>query len=102
MNIFALTKRFPTERDALEHLEKVRWHGKITCPFCGSDRVTVRLTQLRYHCNAENRSFSVRSKTIFEQSHLDVRVWFQAINLMLNAKKGISALQVKRDLGITY
>ncbi len=102
MNIFALAKRFPTERDALLHLEKVRWNGQITCPFCGSDRITIRATQLRYMCNAENRSFSVRAKTIFDGSHLDIRTWFQAINLMLNAKKGLSALQLKRDLGITY
>lgn len=102
MNIFELTKRFPTERAALEHLEKVRWHGKVICPFCGSDRVTPRPLELRYNCNNENRSFSILARTIFEGSHLDIRVWFQAINLMLNAKKGLSALQVKRDLGITY
>jgi transposase-like protein len=102
MNLFAINQRFPTERDALEHLEKIRWHGKITCPYCGTDRVTVMTKQLRYHCNVENRSFSVRARTIFEETRLDIRIWFAAIALMLNAKKGISALQVSRDLGITY
>ena len=102
MRLATLYKKFPTERDALEHLEKVRWNGKITCPFCGSDRVTVMSSQLRYHCNEENRSFSVRAKSIFEESRLDIRTWFLAIALMLNAKKGISAMQVSRDLGITY
>src|SRR6266404_4765684 len=102
MRLATLYKKFPTERAALEHLEKVRWNGKIICPYCGSDRVTVMPNQLRYHCNAENRSFSVRAKSIFEESRLDIRTWFLAIALMLNAKKGISAMQVMRDLGISY
>lgn len=102
MNIKTIHKLFPTEKAALIHLEQVRWGGKITCPYCGSDRVTVMASQLRYHCNAENRSFSVRAKTIFEETRLDIRTWFQATMLMLNAKKGISAAQVSRDLGITY
>jgi len=59
-------------------------------------------SETRYHCNEENRSFSVRAKSIFEETRLDIRTWFLAIALMLNAKKGISAMQVSRDLGITY
>lgn len=102
MNLLALHKKYPTERDALLHLERVRWGGKITCPYCGSDRVSVMASQLRYHCNEENRSFSVRAKSIFEESRLDIRSWFAAIALMLNAKKGLSAMQVSRDLGMTY
>jgi transposase-like protein len=102
MNLRDIHKRFPTERDALLHLERVRWGGKIICPYCGSDRVTFKEGELRYHCNEENRNFSVRAKTIFEESRLDVRSWFYAIVLMLNAKKGLSAMQVHRDVGITY
>lgn len=103
MNILAIHKKFPTEESALLHLEKIRWaDGKILCPFCNSDRITRTKNDFRYHCNAENRSFSVRAKTIFEESRLDIRSWFFAIALMLNAKKGISAFQLKRDLGISY
>jgi hypothetical protein len=69
---------------------------------CDSERVTVIPDELRYHCNKENRSFSVRAKTIFEESRLDIRQWFYAVMLMLNAKKGLSALQLSRDVGTTY
>lgn len=103
MTILELHKRFPTEKDALMYLEKVRWaDGKITCPFCNSQRVTRMKSELRYHCNAENRTFSVRAKTIFDETRLDIRSWFYTVALMLNAKKGISANQLKRDLGVSY
>jgi len=102
MNIYEVNRRFPTELAALQHLETIRWHGKVICPFCGSNRVSVMPNELRYHCNAENRSFSVMAKTIFEESRLDIRKWYAAIALMLNAKKGISAMQLSRDLGMTY
>ena len=103
MTIIELHKKFPSQKDALRHLENVRWpEGKVICPFCQSNRITKMKSELRYHCNKENRTFSVRAKTIFEDSRLDIRSWFFAVALMLNAKKGISANQLKRDLGITY
>lgn len=102
MNIFDINKKFRTEKDALIYLERLRWKGHITCPFCGSDDVWVNKKELRYYCYAENRSFSVLARTIFEETRLDIRKWFQAVALMLNAKKGISAMQVSRDLGVSY
>lgn len=101
MNLLEINKKFPTEEDALQHLAKVRWGDKVICPYCGSDRVSEMPGQ-RYHCNAENRSFSVRAGSIFEETRLDIRKWFYAIALMLNAKKGLSAMQVHRDVGVTY
>lgn len=102
MNIFDINKHFKTEKDALIYLEKLRWKGHITCPFCGSDDVWIDKKELRYRCYTEGRSFSVMARTIFEETRLDLRKWFQAIALMLNAKKGISAMQVSRDLGVSY
>lgn len=60
------------------------------------------LREIRYHCNNENRSYSVLARTIFEDTRLDLRKWFHAVALMLNAKKGISAMQLSRDLGVSY
>jgi transposase-like protein len=102
MNLLDINKRFPTEKAALDHLAKVRWGENPTCPYCGSDRVTNMPGQLRYHCNAENRSYSVRANSIFEESRLDIRKWFYGIALMMNAKKGLSAMQFSRDVGVTY
>jgi len=97
-----MLNKYPTHQKALEHLEKVRWGDEVISPYCGSDSVTKFKNELRYHCNAENKSFSVRAGTIFEDSRLDVRKWYYAIALMLNAKKGISAMQLSRDLDVTY
>jgi transposase-like protein len=102
MNLIDIMKKYPTEKAALLHLEKVRWSDRITYPYCGSDRITFKLDELRYHCNEENRNFSVRAKTIFEETRLDIRKWFYAVALMLNAKKGMSAMQLQRDLGVSY
>ena len=102
MNLLELHNKYPTEKSALLHLEKMRWGGKVICPFCGSDRITYKQGELRYHCNEENRNFSVRTGSIFEESRLDIRKWFYGIALMLNAKKGLSAMQFSRDVGVTY
>lgn len=102
MNISELHKQFPTEKSALEYLEQIRWKGEIRCPFCGSNRISPRTRDLRYSCYDEGRTFSVLARTIFEETRLDLRKWFQAVALMLNAKKGISAMQVSRDLGVSY
>lgn len=102
MNLLEINKKFPTEKDALKHLEKVRWGKEVICPYCNSNRITYKEGELRYHCNEENRNFSVRAGSIFEESRLDIRKWFYGISLMLNAKKGLSAMQFSRDVGVTY
>ena len=47
MNIYEVNRRFPTELAALQHLETIRWHGKVICHFCGSNRVSVMPNELR-------------------------------------------------------
>ena len=100
MNIVAIYKKFPTEADCIAHLERVRWQGKPICPYCKSDRTTTARTERRHHCNGCNTTFSVTVNTIFHHTHLDLQKWFLAISLVLNAKKGISARQLARDLEV--
>jgi len=99
-NIVSIYKRFPTADDCLSHIETVRWKGRPMCPYCTSDRATKAKTDWRYHCNACNTSFSVTVNTIFHHTHLDLQKWFLAIALILNAKKGISARQLARDIEV--
>lgn len=111
MNIRELHKRFGTDEECLQYIQQLRWpDGVIRCPVCGSDKVT------RVERKAESKNkrgwfflcqeptcrnqFSPTSGTIFHDTHLPLIVWFAAITLMLNAKKGISAKQLQRDLGI--
>jgi transposase-like protein len=100
MNIIQIYQRFPKEADCLKHLENARWHGKPICPYCKSDRVTAAPKEQRFHCNNCKTSFSVTVGTIFHKTHLDLQKWFLAVVLMLNAKKGISARQLARDLEV--
>lgn len=99
-NPISIFKRFPTEADCLAHIEKVRWRGRPVCPYCRSDRTSPIKTEKRHHCNACNTTFSVTVKTIFHHTHLPLQKWFLALALTLNAKKGISARQLARDIEI--
>jgi transposase-like protein len=98
MNIIQVYKQFPTQEDCITHLENVRWQSKPICPYCKSLRVTPN--EHRYHCNACNTSFSVTVGTIFHKTKVDLQKWFLAISLVLNAKKGISARQLARDIEV--
>ena len=98
MNIIQVFERFPTQRDCIVHLERARWSGKPRCPYCKSNR-TARL-QHRHRCYECKTAFSVTVGTIFHHTHLPLQKWFLAVMLMLNARKGLSALQLSRDLKV--
>jgi len=111
MNLIQLQRRFNTHRKCIKYLEIVRWHGKTVCPRCDSCSVTPRkFDSLRnkyggtpiYHCNGCNKDFSVLTDTIFEASNMPLQKWFMLITMMLNARKGISAKNIERNLGVTY
>ena len=100
MNIVEIYKRFPTQGDCLSYLEQIRWNGTPRCPYCGSDNSTPMKKEHRHHCNNCNTSYSVTVGTIFHKTKLDLQRWFLAISLILNAKKGISARQLARDISV--
>jgi len=100
MNIIEVYRQFPTQDDCLYYLEKVRWNGKPYCPYCGSFSATPVEKERRYHCNTCNTSFSVTVGTIFHKTKVDFQKWFLATSLILNAKKGISARQIARDIEV--
>jgi transposase-like protein len=100
MNIIEIYEKYPDHVDCLKHFEKVRWGGKPICPYCKSSKVTAFKHEYRYHCNNCNTSFSVTVGTIFHKTKLDLQKWFLAVSLVLNAKKGISARQLARDISV--
>ncbi len=102
MDIQQIYKLYPTQRECLHHLEDIRWGDDPACPNCGSFNVTQFKNELRWHCNDENKSYSVLKDTIFEGTRLPLQKWFYAIHLMLSAKKGLSAMQLSRNLGVTW
>lgn len=100
MDIIEIFELFPTQADCIAHLENVRWQGKPQCPYCKSTNTTPYPKGKRHHCNNCNTKFSVTVGTIFHHTHLPCQKWFLAVALVLNAKKGLSARQLARDLKV--
>lgn len=100
-----------TEDEAREMLESIRWGGQPVCPHCNSAeayKLTPKgdtKTKVRngvYKCKACRKQFTVTVGTIFEGSRIKIADWLMAIYLMCSSKKGISAHQLHRTLGVTY
>ena len=100
MNIIDTIKRFPDQATCVAYLEGLRWQDEPECPYCKSKRSTKRVETYRHQCHSCNKSYSVLVGTIFESTKLPLTQWFLAIALILNAKKGLSARQLSRDLGV--
>jgi transposase-like protein len=109
MNIYSLARKFPTEEDALDHLVKVRWPSGIRCVKCFRDKCWIVESTNKtgkprrvFQCAECKYQFSATQGTLFHDSHLPLSKWFAAIALMVDAKKGISAMQLMRHIGMTY
>src|SRR5262249_41125712 len=126
LSLIDIEQAFGTEEKCIAYLTGFRWPEGVRCLKCGSDKVsafktneTVRerfskkqgkMVEKRvparhlFQCNNEGcrHQFSPTAGTIFADTHLPLTIWFKAIGLMLNAKKGLSALQMQRDLGCHY
>jgi len=98
--------RFSTEEACKQFLQDRRWPNGVKCPRCNNDKVYALKTRpFHWICKAKNCGgrngyrFSVISQTIFENTNYPLKTWFEVIYLMLQSKKGISALQVQRIIG---
>ena len=104
MTYLEFIEKFPDDESVAKYLIEKRFKGKIICPFCGK-------TEKDYHahyncrnayCNNCKREFSIFKGTIFEETRMPLRHWLYAINMVCLSKKGISAMQLKRELGVSY
>jgi transposase-like protein len=106
MNVNITDPIFHNEDKALEHIFRNRWpDGEPTCPHCGSVRTRQMggKTQAGYWlCNDCRDKFTVRTGTVMERSHIPLHKWLLATHLMAASKKGMSAKQIERMLGVTY
>ena len=118
--MIAVQKQFPDERSCHEYLEASRWPDGVRCLKCDHDRVskftvagkrrvdkkTAEQKQgpdrFMYQCLKCKYQFQATTGTIFTDTHLPLRLWFMATALICNAKKGLSAKQVERDLDVSY
>jgi len=100
ISAFELSKLFPNEAAAITHLQKRLWPNGAVCPKCHStERITKRKDGF-YACNACVFKFTVRTGTIFGRSHIPLDKWLVAMYLLMTARKGISSVQLSKQLGI--
>ena len=94
-----------TKDEARDYLERIRWpHGPV-CPHCGVVDGTTKLEGHAhrpgvYKCRSCLKQFTVTVGTIFERSHIELRLWIMAFAIMCASKKGVSAKQLQRQLGL--
>src|SRR5260221_2281695 len=105
----ALRKATISEADAVEFIERERWGNAPACPRCGAVEVYKMMSEdgtrnadSRWRCRGCVKMFTVRTGTIFEESRLPLRVWVYAFWKAASSKKGISALQLSREMEITH
>jgi len=102
MNLSDLSKL--TEDQSREMLERIRWPNGPICAHCGCmDNITAIKSTKRpglYRCADCKMQFTVRVNTVMHDSHLPVRLWLMTFSIMCSAKKGVSALQLQRQLGL--
>lgn len=104
MNIYE--PRFMDEQAAREHLEAIQWPDGPECPHCGSDNAT-RLKGKKHRkgaiqCNDCRGQYTVTVGTVFERSKVPLHKWLLATHLLCSSKKGMSAHQIHRTIGVTY
>jgi transposase-like protein len=99
-----------SEADAVKFIEQQRWSGEPACPRCGDvdvyqmkdAKTGARNKDYRWRCRGCKQMFSVRTGTTFEETRLPLRVWVYAFWKACSSKKGISALQLSREMEITH
>src|SRR6266481_538546 len=102
LDLCKLIDQFNSESKCREYLESLRWADGVMCPRCGWKSISRVIARNQYDCNSCRYQFSVTAGTIFNDSHLPLWKWFLATYLMCESRKGISANQIKRTLGISY
>ncbi|OFV98750.1 MAG: hypothetical protein A3F68_10965 [Acidobacteria bacterium RIFCSPLOWO2_12_FULL_54_10] len=101
ISTFQLFEIFPDVETARLYLEDCRWPNGTVCPHCQeSKRITAKADGY-YRCLACMETFTVRTKTIFERSHVPLHKWIYAMYLLMTSRKGISSLQLAKEIGIT-
>lgn len=101
ISTFQLFALIPDQDAARIYLESRLWPNGVTCPTCaGQDRITTRKGGF-YRCNKCRLDFTVRTGTIFERSHVPLHKWVYAMYLVVTARKGISSMQLAKEIGVT-
>jgi transposase-like protein len=102
MTLLDIQRLFDTDEKCREILTKLRWPAGVECPRCKSKRIAWIKNNKQFDCAECEHHFSVKAGTIFNDSHLPLTTWFTAVVLLVEARKGMSANQIKRTIGVSY
>jgi len=97
-------KQFSTEYKARVYFENLRWSEGVVCPFCGEKHVYKQTrdgVKGYYRCSKCNETFTVRTGTVFERSHVPLTKWLYAFYKVITSRKGYSSIQLALDIGVT-
>ena len=101
ISTYQFFRMYPDAETARLYLEGRRWPKGPVCPFCAkSERITKRKGDF-HRCNACKKDFTVRTGTIMERAHIPLNKWLYAMYLLVTARKGISSLQLSKEIEIT-
>jgi len=104
MTLAQLRDRFKTEDDCKQFIKDSRWPDGVRCPRCSNEKVYTLKQPWKWQCQSETCGkngyrFGVLTATIFENTKYPLRTWFEVGYLICQSKKGISALQIHRQIG---
>lgn len=102
VSLFELARKYQSRDDCLDLLERLRWPDGPVCPRCGSEQSYEIKSRWIHECANCRYQFSATTGTIMHRSRLPLVKWVLAAALIANARKGVSACQVARDLHVTY
>lgn len=102
ISTFQLFQMFPDKESARVYFESRMWPNGVRCPVCAAtENITTRKRVGFYRCNQCHEDFTVCTGTIFERSHIPLHKWLYAMYLLVTARKGISSLQLSKQIGVT-
>ena len=102
MSRAAFQSRYGREDQCHEELVRLRWPDGFACPACGGRNYSFYAARRAFQCSLCRRQTSVKAGTLFHKSKLPLGIWFLAIYLVTQSKNDISALELSRQLGVTY
>lgn len=102
MNIVEISDRFANELDVIEFFEMHRWGDTPVCPYCHSSSASARTKDHRFKCYNCSKTYSVTVNTHLHDTRLPLKKWLFAFSIIADAKKGVSAMQLQRNLSISY
>lgn len=103
ISIYQFMQKFPDENSVLRFMENRRWPNGRICAHCGSVRTVEVKNQkpMPYRCQDCREHFSIRTGTILSESKISLHKWLFAIYLMTTSRKGISSVQLGKEIGVT-